>query len=180
MNIHFRIVKVDTAAHGILIRYWTDKLSEMDLASRFDDNGKPLLNSDGYPVQTRTDSFMTIYEVPAPSVEEINKRIMMQAPVEWLKLQESVVDPTIDTKLVDVKNVVGTAVSFNEEKVAELKAAVEAELQAARSNTRTSGVTSISDAYDIVSAITQSINVLSVEDPEVIGQLANTLSTIIT
>ena len=46
MNIQYRIVKVDPEAHGVVIRYFTDKVTEMDLANSFNPDGTIKLNAD--------------------------------------------------------------------------------------------------------------------------------------
>jgi hypothetical protein len=181
MNIHYRIVKADPAAHGILIRYWTDKVTEMDLASQFDANGNPVLNSDGYPVSTRTDSFMSIYETPAPSNEVLIKRIIAQAPTDWLKLQEDIADASVDTKMADVKMIVGDAGSFTEEDITREKEEILAAMKAAAAN-NTPAITPETrqaEAYDVVNTITDAIVTLKQIDPQAISEFANTLSGIV-
>ena len=179
MNIHYRIVRVDTAAHGVVIRYWTDKVTEMDLASQFDSNGNPVLNADGYPVQTRTDSLMTIYEVPPPSVEDIIKRIKVQAPVDWLRLQESILDPGIDTRLSDVKNAIGDSGSYSETDIDGIRNELNLKVLANNSTSSTSQVASIEQAYDVINTITDSLKMITQADPNGASELSNTLHTII-
>ncbi len=181
MNIHYRIVRADPAAHGVLIRYWTDKVTEMDLASQFDADGNPVLNADGYPVATRTDSFMSIYETPTPSPEVIAKRIIAQAPVDWLKLQEDIADPTVDTKMSDIKMIVGDTASFTEEDITREKDEMLAAMRAAAANTAPA-ITPESrqaEAYDVINTITDSIKTLMQIDPEAVTEFANTLSEIV-
>ena len=77
MNIHYRIVRVDPAAHGIVIRYFTDNVTEVDLANSFNEDGSVRVNADGYPLTTRTDVFMSIYDIPAPTFDQIEKMIKL-------------------------------------------------------------------------------------------------------
>ena len=121
MNIHYRIVRVDPAAHGIVIRYFTDNVTEIDLANSFNEDGTVKLNADGYPVSTRTDILMSIYDIPAPSQEEIERRIMLSAPVDWLKLQEDIKDPNVDTKMKDIRKLTGETKAFTSEQLTALK-----------------------------------------------------------
>ena len=121
MNLGYRIVKADSSEHGILVRYWTDKVTEMDLATSFNEDGTVRVNADGYPLSTRTDVFMSIYETPAPSYEQIVKDIILRAPIDWLKLQESIVDVNVDTKLAELKEHVGDTGTFTLEDVEALR-----------------------------------------------------------
>ena len=107
MNIHYRIIKVDPATHGILVRYFTDKVTEMDLANSLNPDGSAILNADGYPISTRTDVMISVYETPTPSDEEIEKMIMLNAPIPWLKLQEDIADAGVDTKMRSARNLTG-------------------------------------------------------------------------
>ena len=169
MNIYYRIVKVDPGAHGIVIRFFTDKVTEMDLANSFNDDGSVMLNADGYPLSTRTDVLMSIYDIPAPSQEEIERRIMLSAPTDWLKLQEDIKDPDVDTKMTEARNLVGDSKAFTSDELVELKkaaATVENEDQ------------SVQKAYDTVINLLDSLKVLATEDPHVIKELYDVLNDI--
>ena len=166
MNIHYRIVKVDPAAHGIVIRYFTDKVTEMDLANSYNEDGSIKLNADGYPLSTRTDIMMSIYETPTPTQEEIEKRIMLSAPVEWLKLQEDIKDPDVDTKMSDVRNIIGDSKSFTTEELDHLKSVTfGSEIRDQR-------------AYDTVTNLMDSLKVLAAKDPEIIKSLVNVINDV--
>lgn len=121
MNLGYRIIKADTAEHGILIRYFTDKVTEMDLATSFNEDGSVKLHADGYPLTTRTDMFMSIYKFPTPTFEEIEKDIILRAPVDWLNLQEKIKDKTVDTSLTELKNHVGDAGAFTTQTIEDLR-----------------------------------------------------------
>ena len=166
MNIHYRILKVDPAAHGILVRYFTDKVTEMDLANSLNPDGSVILNADGYPVSTRTDVMMSIYDTPAPSNDEIEKRIMLNAPVDWLKLQEDIKDPDVDTKMSDVRNIIGDSKSFTTEELDHLKSVTfGSEIRDQR-------------AYDTVTNLMDSLKVLAAKDPEIIKSLADVINDV--
>ena len=167
MNIHYRVVKVDPAAHGIVVRYFTDVVTEMDLASSFNDDGSVKLNSDGYPVSTRTDVLMGIYDTPSPSNEELEKRIMLNAPTDWLKLQEDIKNPSVDTKLSDARNLTGQSKSFTSEELTELKTA---------RNVTEASETRLDRAHQTVITLMDSLKVLSVEDPEMIVSLSEVIN----
>ena len=159
MNIHYRIVKVDPAAHGIVVRYFTDKVTEMDLANSLNPDGSVILNADGYPLSTRTDVMMSIYDTPAPSNEELEKRIMLNAPVDWLKLQEDIKDPNVDTKLSNARNLTGDEKAVTLDELTDMrKSLAETERQER----------SVEDANAIVINLIDALKVIATEDPQLI------------
>jgi hypothetical protein len=95
MNIHYKIVEVWPNDHLIVVRYWTDLLSEEFLAS--DSNRK----EDGSPVRCRSDSSLTL-PVPTPTGKELEELIVRNAPLEWLKTLEKVQTPEVDTSMSDI------------------------------------------------------------------------------
>ena len=95
MNLHYKIVEVWPSDHLIVVRYWTDVLSEEFLAS--DSNRK----EDGTPVRCRSDVSITL-PIPAPTGNELENLIVSQAPLEWLKTLEKVQAPDIDTSMSDI------------------------------------------------------------------------------
>lgn len=177
MNIHYRIIKVDPESHGVIIRYFTDMLTEMDLASSFNEDGSVKLNADGYPVATRTDVLMSIYDTPTPSAEEIEKRIKLNAPIDWLKLQEDITNPEIDTRMRELRNLVGDSKSFTIEDIQGIKNTMMADAAAARAES-TSDIpeeVSLLKAYDTVTNMIDSIKVLSEKDPSFLQELSELL-----
>lgn len=178
MNIHYRIVKVDPAAHGVLVRYWTDKVTEMDLAGPMDADGKPLLNADGYPIGCRTDVLLTVYDTPTPSPEELDKRIMMSAPTDFLKLQEDIQDNNVDTSMKNVRNLVGDSKEFTLNDINKVRVEQAAEMAAIVSANMTEEQT-LSKAYEVIGSISDSIKILSQKDPAILSTLAAALNSVI-
>lgn len=174
MNIHYRIVKVDPAAHGIVVRYFTDKVTEMDIANSLNSDGSVILNADGYPLSTRTDVLMSIYDTPTPSQEEIEKRIMLNAPIDWLKLQEDIHDPDVDTKMADIRNLTGESKAFTSFELRDMKDAIVADsapiAQAEQDN--------VQRAYDTITNLMDSLKVLAQEDPQIIKELSDIINDI--
>ena len=159
MNIHYRIVKVDPAAHGIVVRYFTDKVTEMDLANSLNSDGSVILNADGYPLSTRTDVMMSIYDTPAPSNEELEKRIMLNAPIDWLKLQEDIKDPGIDTKLSEARNLTGESKSIALNDLNDMKQSLAETERQERS---------VEDANAVVINLLDALKVVATENPQLI------------
>ncbi len=175
MNIQYRIIKIDPESHGVVIRYFTDKLTEMDLASSFNEDGSVKLNADGYPVATRTDVLMTLYDTPTPSTEEVEKRIMINAPVDWLKINEEIKDPNIDTKMRNLRDLVGDTKAFTVEDIKDLKNAMIAEQAASAEAIQKTEETELLKAYDTVTNLVDSLKVLSEKDPSFIQEFSELL-----
>jgi len=113
MEVKYRIIKVKPEEHSIVVRYFTDKITEEILATEFDINDNPVLTEEGFPTRCRTDYHINIFQVPSPSEEEIVKIINYNAPYDWLNMQEQIKDPEVDTSLSSVTNlinIIGTAV----------------------------------------------------------------------
>ena len=169
MNIHYRIIKVDPEAHGIVIRYFTDKVTEMDLANLYNEDGSVKLNADGYPVSTRTDVLMSIYDTPAPNQEELEKRIMINAPVDWLQLQEDIKDPNVDTKMTDARNLVGDSKSFTTDELVDLKGSIAVDRKHQDRDQR---------AYDTIINLMDALKIMAVNDPEIVKALSDVISDV--
>ena len=173
MNIHYRILKIDQAAHGLVVRYFTDKVTELDLANSFSEDGSIKLNADGYPLSTRTDVLLSIYDTPTPPQEEVEKRIMLNAPVDWLKLQEDIKDPEIDTKMSDIRDLTGETKSFTSFELRDMKNAIVADAPP------TSGPEqdAVQKSYDSVVNLIDALKVLSQEDPDIVKELINSIDS---
>lgn len=97
-NLHYKIVEVWPNDHMIVVRYWTDDLSEEFLAS--DANRK----EDGTPVRCRSDVALTL-PIPAPTGSLLEELIVGSAPLEWLKTLEKVQSPDIDTSMAEIMEI---------------------------------------------------------------------------
>jgi hypothetical protein len=100
MNIHYKIVEVWPNDHLIVARYWTDVITEEFLSSN---QG---LKEDGTPYRCRSDVSITL-PVPTPEGEELEKIILSNAPVYWLKTLEAVSNPTVDTSMQKIQELAG-------------------------------------------------------------------------
>jgi hypothetical protein len=147
----------------------------MDLASSFNEDGSVKLNADGYPVATRTDVLMTLYDTPTPSTEEVEKRIMINAPVDWLKINEEIKDPNIDTKMRNLRDLVGDTKAFTVEDIKDLKNAMIAEQAASAEAIQKTEETELLKAYDTVTNLVDSLKVLSEKDPSFIQEFSELL-----
>jgi hypothetical protein len=95
MNLHYKIVEVWPQDHLVVIRYWTDALSEEFLASN------DIRKEDGTPERCRSDVSITL-PIPAPTGKELEDLLISYAPLDWLKTMEKIQAPEIDTSMEDI------------------------------------------------------------------------------
>jgi hypothetical protein len=112
---------------------------------------------------------MSIYQTPTPSQEEIEKRIMLSAPVDWLKLQEDISDPGVNTKMSDVRSLTGESKAFTVDELDNLKTSI-ADIEKDEQ--------SVERAYLTITNLMDSLKVLSQEDPQIIKALATIIDDI--
>jgi len=104
MNLKYKIIETDTAQHSIVVRYYTDVVTETILATDI---------LDGTIRRCRTDYSFEL-PVPAPTGTALQDFITARAPIDWLKLQEDVLNPSVDTSLSAVIPLVGVETAFVE------------------------------------------------------------------
>lgn len=112
MDINYRILSVSEADHSIVVRYWTDKLSEISLCNEYGRDGKPIITDNGWPTRCRTDYSITFYDNRIPSEEAIVEIIKNHAPVDWLVMKEGIEDTNIATSLDAAVNLMGKKMTF--------------------------------------------------------------------
>jgi hypothetical protein len=98
MGIKMKIVEVHPNEHSVVVRYFSDAITEEMLAMSGD------RRSDGTPVRCRTDANLNIREVPAPTGQALIDYIFKFSPPnrEWFDLQEKIVNPAVDTSMPGV------------------------------------------------------------------------------
>jgi len=109
MDIKLRILSVTEADHSMVVRFWTDRTTEDELATTFkyDEQSESWVidrTEEGFPKGCRTDQSITVFQVPAPTGDELVKFLVSFAPVHFFELQEKVKDPEIDTSLLTAKD----------------------------------------------------------------------------
>jgi len=110
MNIHYKIVEVYPEESQIVIRYWTDVLSELDLASdgnRYDDDT---------PVRCRSDVAVDV-PIPEPKGEELEKFLMQYCPVGFLEKLENIRNPEIDTSIKTMQSLLHVKKTIDKEEL---------------------------------------------------------------
>lgn len=99
MEIKYKIIKVTPADHGIVVRFYSDTISEEDLAIRDPATGEITLDADGNIESCRTDYSITLWDAPTLTGEALEKEIMSCAPTQWFELLGKVSDASVDTSL---------------------------------------------------------------------------------
>lgn len=104
MNLKYKIIEVYPQYHQIVVRFYTDIITEQMLSVQVDENTGAIL-------RCRTDYAIDL-PVPAPTGDALDAFISKYAPRDWLQTQEAVLNPAIDTSLAAIQSLV------NVEKVA--------------------------------------------------------------
>lgn len=97
MNLKYKIIEVYPEHHSIVVRFYTDIITEQMLAVDV---------LDGVIRRGRTD-FAIDLPIPAPTGDALVKFISSKAPTDWLTTQEAVINPNMDTSLSTIIGLVG-------------------------------------------------------------------------
>ena len=98
MQIKYKIVESWPAENSIVVRYYTDVLTEEKLGGMVD----------GKYARGRTDCNINL-PIPTPVGDDLHRFIAQRAPVAWLEMMEMVADPNVETSL--------SSIPLHEEKV---------------------------------------------------------------
>jgi hypothetical protein len=102
--IKYKIIETNTAEHSIVVRFYTDIITEAMLAVDV---------LDGVIRRGRTDYSLDL-PVPAPTGTALHDFIVARAPTAWLHAQEDILNPSVDTSLSAVIPLVGVETAFVE------------------------------------------------------------------
>jgi phosphoribosylformylglycinamidine (FGAM) synthase PurS component len=109
MEVKFKIIDIDSSQHSMIVRYYTNLLTEDSLATSYNPDGTIARRSDGSPQRCQTDYNFNIWQTDPPITEEQIKKIANDgAPYDWFKLRHDILDPQIDTSLNVVSNLLNT------------------------------------------------------------------------
>lgn len=111
MHIKMKIIEVWPAEHSVVVRYFSDKITE-DMLAQHDGQGNIPRRQDGSPVRCRTDASVNIIPVPAPTDQALIEYIYKVSPPnhDWFELQEKIADPAVDTSMAGVESLRDKAV----------------------------------------------------------------------
>ena len=99
MNLKYKIIEAYPQQHSIVVRYYTDVVTEALLAVQVDEKTGAVLRG-------RTDYHYEL-PVPTPTGTDLEAFISLRAPREWLATQEAVLNPQFDTAMGGVMPLVG-------------------------------------------------------------------------
>ena len=91
--------------------------------------------------------------------EEIEKLIMLNAPTEWLRLQEDIANADVDTKMRDTRKLTGNAKVFTLDELDQLRQELSAKAKEVNGNER---------AAHTVVELMDSLKVLTTENPQLV------------
>jgi len=107
MEVKYKIIDVDPSQHSIVVRYYTDLLSEDSLATSFNSDGSIARRSDGSPQRCQTDYNFNLWQTNPPlTTDDIKKIANDGAPYDWFKLKHDILDPDVDTSLSEVSSLI--------------------------------------------------------------------------
>jgi len=107
MEVKYKIIDVDPSQHSIVVRYYTDLLSEDSLATSFNSDGSIARRSDGSPQRCQTDYNFNLWQTNPPlTTDDIKKIANDGAPYDWFKLKHDILDPDVDTSLSAVSSLI--------------------------------------------------------------------------
>lgn len=98
--IKYKIIETNVADHSIVVRYYTDIVTEEMLS---------VDTLDGIIRRCRTDYSFDL-PIPAPSGTALHDFIVARAPTAWLHAKEDVLNPNVDTSLSAIIPLVGVEV----------------------------------------------------------------------
>jgi hypothetical protein len=125
MNLRYKIIEVNTKEHSIVVRFYTDVITEEMLAVDV---------VDGVIRRGRTDYSIDL-PFPAPTGNALAEFIVSRAPVGWFTTQEAVLNPVLDTSLSSVAELVGKELTPPAAAVASLGITTNSTLDNTLSNT---------------------------------------------
>ncbi len=89
MHIKYKIIEVHPEEHQIVVRFYSDKMTEQMQAIEV---------QDGKIVRSRSD-FALDLPIPAPTGTDLHNFIMSRCPVHFFDKHEKISDPGVDTSM---------------------------------------------------------------------------------
>lgn len=97
--IYYRILSMDEAEGSIIVRYWSDEMSEQELSIIPGDTAAT-------PVNCRTDTNLNIFDAKMTQ-DELHEFLVGGAPAEWLSMKGRIKDQKTDTSLPQIRSMIG-------------------------------------------------------------------------
>lgn len=100
MEIKYKIISVDPSQHSIIVRYYSDLISEDSLATSFNGDGSIARDENGSPLRCQTDYNINVWQTTStPTIEDIKNIANLSAPFDWFRLKHAILDPNVNTSL---------------------------------------------------------------------------------
>jgi hypothetical protein len=99
--IYYRILSLDETEGAIVVRYWSDEMSERDLSIIPGD-------TNATPEHCRTDTNLNVFD-SRMTADQLHDFLVDGAPADWLGMKARIRDPSIDTSLPQIMAMVGTS-----------------------------------------------------------------------
>ena len=99
--IKYKIIEINPESHCIVVRFFSDALSEMDLATDI---------LDGNIRRCATD-FNLELPVPTPTGADLHNYIVARAPVQFFAIREAVKDHSTDTSMAAIMDTLDVEVT---------------------------------------------------------------------
>ena len=93
----YKIIEIDANQHSIVVRFYTDKITEVMLAT-------DVLN--GVVRRCRTDYNIDL-PLPPPQGAALEQYILRHGPSDWLAMQEAILDPNVNTSMSAITPLLG-------------------------------------------------------------------------
>lgn len=90
MLVKYKIVSVNEEEKTFIARYFSDLITEDDLAGEFDIDGDIIRDANGYPVRCKTDVNFSLYDENDSTLENVRSRIVGNIPLSFLKVKEKI------------------------------------------------------------------------------------------
>lgn len=121
MIVYYRVLRTDITNASVVVRYWSDSVSEDSLATSINSNGEISRTSGGWPVRARTDFSVSFHSLNGNdefnyTTQNVIATIERYAPINLLKIVDSTENAVNNVILMqNVSNLVNTTSSFNPE-----------------------------------------------------------------
>jgi len=106
MHIKYKIIEVHPEQHSIVVRFYSDTLSEESL-----DTHQAGVSDLG---RCKFDLNITLYKTPAMTGDALHKHISQCAPIYAMALEDDIRNPNVDTSLVGMYDLVGQVLDLLE------------------------------------------------------------------
>lgn len=114
MSINYKILEIDESNRTMIVRYWTETISQEELRSSEESK------EDGTPVRCRSDISINI-PIPEPTAEELHKILMRNAPDIGLQTLEKMKTNDPETTLVVIPDLINQTFTKTYEEITDTR-----------------------------------------------------------